>query len=1030
MRLAPLLPAKTGSYDAYTDGRIGMQKSLKSGQIIKIVLLALLFIPLSAVLYFLFQTYLIKGTAQPYIWQERIFGWGMALMTALLGVVWLYVQLQDPSVPRKKPGRWFYPVISGLLAFCCMSMAYAYLGVWPLGERSVMTVDMHHQYAPMLDKLREMILTGGNPFYSFEIGMGTSFFPLFAYYLASPLNLLLVFFPEHLLTEAILVITLIKIALCAAFFAACLQYIYRRRGPAIPALAVMYSMMMYMLAYSWNIMWLDGVMMLPLVVLFYEKMMRTGRITGYVLSLAYTLFVNYYIGFMICIFLVLYHIVYSLRKHRGGENQARGFLRFLGSSALGGGMAMFLLIPVALALGHTSAAGGKVPDFNNNFDLFNLLGRHLYGTTPTIRSGNLPNLYCGILSVILLPIFATMKAIPRRRVVYMGLWAAMGISMVINVFDLAWHGNHSPNDLPYRFSFLYCFVLLLIAYEVLTRVRWITFRQIAGSFVGIVAYLMLEERFGDDAYGFRSIYISLLLLLLYAVLLAVASRWRNMVRPASCLILLVVVLEMSIGGGSTLRTLHSNEIFTAHRDYVDNDNTQAIQKAVDRAEELGDAAAGGAFYRMEFAPRRTYVDTAMFGYRGITLFSSSNYYTTTKFMGNIGYEINGVNSHTFRNFVPGLDSLMGIRYVVLQSGQVADPMLTKVDSVTEGSYTYDIYENPYALPLAYAVQSNVQDWKSAWYNPFEAQNSLYTLMTGNSSPMYNYEAVTVDLGSASIASVNESTSTAFYMNPSDSSQSALFNVTLQDGGQTFIFIDCSAAKSISVSYGGKSTSISPRQAYVINAGQLAAGDVVTATVTSESACSGNVYVVTLNQSVFQQNMQTLSKNGLQVSEFTDSSVKGTLTAEQTGCVFTTIPYDAGWTVKVDGKKVETYAVCDDAMLAFDITAGTHTVEMSFLPKGLIPGIVISLFCLALLIVVAVVLPRRKSAAVHPASDAPLPPSTASGDGYSQTGHSFPNFPDTPSSPDPLPSDVPLYHPVEKPEQPSEPDQSDEPPAVH
>lgn len=101
-------------------------------------------------------------------------------------------------------------------------------------------------------------------------------------------------------------------------------------------------------------------------------------------------------------------------------------------------------------------------------------------------------------------------------------------------------------------------------------------------------------------------------------------------------------------------------------------------------------------------------------------------------------------------------------------------MLTKVDSVTEGSYTYDIYENPYALPLAYAVQSNVQDWKSAWYNPFEAQNSLYTLMTGNSSPMYNYEAVTVDLGSASIASVNESTSTAFYMNPSDSSQSRPF----------------------------------------------------------------------------------------------------------------------------------------------------------------------------------------------------------------------------------------------------------------
>ena len=217
-----------------------MRKTLNSGQITKIVMLALLFIPLSGGLFIIFKGSLIKDTAQPFVWQERVYGWGMACLTALLGLVWLYVRLQDPEMqPRKRPGRWFYPVISGLLAFWCMSMAYTYLGVWPLGDRSVMTVDMHHQYAPMLDKLREMLLQGGSPFYSFEIGAGTSFLPLFAYYLASPFNLLLILFPEHLLTEGILVITLLKNALCAAFFAACLQYVYRRRGPAIPALAVM-----------------------------------------------------------------------------------------------------------------------------------------------------------------------------------------------------------------------------------------------------------------------------------------------------------------------------------------------------------------------------------------------------------------------------------------------------------------------------------------------------------------------------------------------------------------------------------------------------------------------------------------------------------------------------------------------------------------------------------------------------------------------------------------------------------------------
>ena len=115
-----------------------------------------------------------------------------------------------------------------------------------------------------------------------------------------------------------------------------------------------------------------------------------------------------------------------------------------------------MLVPVFLALGHTSAAGQKPPELTSMFDMFGLLGRHLYGTTPTIRSGNLPNIYCGMLAVLLLPIFATLKAIPlRRRVSYIGLCGVLGLSFTVNLANLFWHGMHFPNDLPYRFSFLY-----------------------------------------------------------------------------------------------------------------------------------------------------------------------------------------------------------------------------------------------------------------------------------------------------------------------------------------------------------------------------------------------------------------------------------------------------------------------------------------------------------------------------------------------------------------------------------------------
>ena len=168
-------------------------------------------------------------------------------------------------------------------------------------------------------------------------------------------------------------------------------------------------MMMHLLAYSWNIMWLDCVMFLPLVVMSFEKLIRTGRYLPYVLSLAYALYSNYYIAFMLCLFMVLYFIFSCIRQEHTLNSFGRNFARFSIGSALGGGLAMFLIVPVYISLAHTSAAGSTLPDMKNNFEMLALFGRHLYATTPTIRSGNLPNIYCGLLSVILLPIFATIN---------------------------------------------------------------------------------------------------------------------------------------------------------------------------------------------------------------------------------------------------------------------------------------------------------------------------------------------------------------------------------------------------------------------------------------------------------------------------------------------------------------------------------------------------------------------------------------------------------------------------------------------
>lgn len=890
---------------------------------------------------------------------------GISLLLGAMLLVLFLEYLRDSDSPAEEQPVWFYPVLSGFLSLAVMCVAYSFVGMWPMGEKTGMIVDMHHQYAPLLSGLRDAILGGDLSTYSFEVGMGANYISLFGYYLASPLNLFLLIFPERLLAEGILFVTLLKNALTGGLFALCVQTIFRRKSLCVPMVSVMYSMMMYLLAYSWNIMWLDVVMVLPLVILGFERLMRTGKYLTYVLSLAYCLFANYYIAFMLCIFLVLYYVAYVLRSPRSGTQVAVSFGRFAGFSVLAAGLTAFMLIPVYLALQSTSAAGADLPDLNSSVDIFRLIGRHLVGVTPTIRSGNFPNMYCGVLTAFCVPLFALNKGISRRRrAVYMALWLVLSLSFLINWTDLAWHGLHSPNDLPYRFSFVYSFFILLMAFETLSKLKHIELKHVFATFAGAVAYLMIEEHFGDEAYTFEVIYANLAVLATYALILALATRRLLRRRVAYALLLLVVTAEMVLGGGVSFVTINGNEYYTGHANYVDNAITESIRLAVDRAQDIGDEKANGDFYRMELLPRRTCVDTALFHYRGITSFSSSNYYTTTKLMGGLGYAINGVNSHLYHSFVPFTDSLLGIRYVLLQARLTTHPQLTLLDSVSYGGQNYYIYENTDALGVGYVADSAVKEYTYTKYNPIVSQELLFNALTGLDDKLYTLCAIEADGNGIGSTSYNES---GFYVSPTDGSESTSFTATIPTGGQLFLYADCGAADAISISYAsgdgneqnGNSWSVTPYEPYIIDGGVVQAGATVTMTVTSDSACSGNFYVAMLNTEAYEKGMAVLANSQLKITEFDQNSLVGTVNADRDGVLTTSIPYDAGWKVTVDGKAVETYGI-NDGFLAFDITTGAHTIAFEYTPNGLLIGAGISAVSLIVLIVLLLVSRARKA----------------------------------------------------------------------
>ncbi len=952
-------------------------------------------------------------------WQKGVFTVGGALLLAGVGTLTVAGFGAYPRTEERPV--WYCPLMAAGLSLSLYLLGYTFVGIWPLGTESVMMVDMHHQYAPLMSELRDMLLHGGDYTYSFHVGMGVGFIPTFAYYLASPLNLLLVLFPERLLTEAILVITLLKMAGAAAGFTAMAQYLYKERKGTMILVGVLYSMTGYMIAYSWNIMWLDVIALLPLVVMAMEHMLRGGKIAPYACLLALALFANYYIGFMMCVFLVLYALVWLLREKHTGRDVWLGGLRFAAGSLWGGGMAAALLVPTALALGRTSAAGEELGEFATNFPLFDLFGRFFYGAEPTVRSGNLPNLYCGVIAFILLPIYLSQKNIPlRRRISFGGLLALLMVSCTLTQWDLLWHGLHSPNDLPYRFSFLVGFVMLMMAAHVLSHLDKITPKQILGSLAASAAYLILWEKLGEifrqvdgDAAGKvtttdKLIYANLLLLALYGVALLIAAARRTPRVVATRLVVFAVCLEMLFSISSSFVALNSSEYYTDHEDYVYHIKHEAIDDALRLAEKLAeeDAENFGSFVRMEYLPRTSCVDTSLHHYSGLTTFASSNPYETIRFMGELGYAINGVNSYLFHGFVAAADSLFALRYVVLEKNITTHAQLKQVGSVsvpdpkTGEDYHLYVYRNELALPLGFMTSSTIKDYTGSKYAPFTSQQNLYESMTGLTAEIYEPLSFTALTDGATIRG------SSFHLPGSE--ETVYFSGDVTEQGQHFAFVDCRAADSIVVTVyepaldddgntlydddGNvietvkRSWGVTNHEPYVIDMGTLKPGMRVEVTLDSERSASGNLYVQRLLPDALKQHLSVLNQGGMMVTEQKGDRIKGAVTAKKNGVLFLSIPYDKGWKVTVDGQEVQTFPISDNAeteyddegneitvggddgaLLGVELAAGSHEVELSFRAPGQTIGLLISIGSLLILLVpIALRFMRRKKASA-PAS---------------------------------------------------------------
>jgi len=722
----------------------------------------------------------------------------------------------------------------------------------------------------------------------------------------------------------------------------------------------------------------DAVAIFPLVMLGIQQIIDKGKPWLYCVSLAVTLFSNYYMGYMVCIFSVIYFFVYYFSHNKFNErfvekyryditdsktafirffNNSKLFrtaLRFAFFSLLAGMLAAVSLIPVYFALKACSATSGVFPvEYKSYFKIFDFLTNHLAGLTPTIRSSGedvLPNIYCGILTLILIPLYLLNKKISiKEKAIHIVLLVFFLLSFNINYLNYIWHGFHFPNDLPYRFSFIYSFILLIMAYKAFVDLKDYSSKNFLIIGICVMAFVVVTEKEGAKNVNELSLWISIAFCAAYTLILALFKNKNYSQKIVALLLLCTCASEIAVAntGNYVMSQSHTNYLAN-YNDFVNVDEHVKKQD--------------NSWYRLEQSNLLTRMDNSWYNYNGSSTFSSMAYEKLSNVMRDLGFMGNYINSYTYHPQTAVFNSMFDIKYVYDNDYSINNDDL--YESVC-GNDTYQAYRNKYTLPLVFGANKEVKNWyTSSTVSPFVLQEDLFSSASGVSGVFEDIPISYVSYNNIHEFYPDEIKSGHLNVNKQNSSDGASFTleITVPKDENVYFYLKSRNVKSVTAKgdFIEKSQNMD-RNFNIIDLGKCHEGETIyIEAMLDEDSGDETVsfYAAGLNLENFIKGYEALSKNALQNVEVTDTSVKGTVNVQKDGVLFTTIPYDEGWSVLIDGEKADYYAI-SEAFIGLDISSGKHTVEFRFKPKGFLTGVLITSASLVLLIALAVISSKSK-----------------------------------------------------------------------
>jgi len=811
------------------------------------------------------------------------------------------------------------------------------LKVYPFGENTYMPVDAFNQYTPYLQYFKEAILGTNSMFYSLGKSIGGEMYGLFTYYLMSPFNLIALLFRKEEMGIAFFIIMLIKISASGGTF---YYFLNRKKEPKVSNLifSSMYALSAAAITYGLNIMWLDSLILLPILCVGIENLISGKRPILYTIVLALILITNYYMGFICCIFAGIYFLYKLILSNlKPSKNTLKIIGKFAIFSIIAVMISAIILLPSFIGIRDGRAEFDFNQRANTNFEIQDIVTKFFTNTFGLEEIGNwaMPQVFSGMLAnFLVLTYFINSKIKLKEKIATLALLIIFFASFYIDKLNLLWVMGNEPACFKYRYIFCFTLIFILTAQRAFENIK-----------EGIKTWKLLVVVAIIEALGILTLYLNLnitdnlfvkidmiLVAILYIIIsLYIICLYKEKKKISNIIItclLLINIVNLGINAKHSMEILQyetsknkmEDQIFlTSFREY----KYQEIKKH------------DSGMYRQEATNKVTTNAGITFDYNGISFSASTFSKELHTFLRNMGFGEEHVTVSMNEGNTKAMDMLFGIKYILGENNK---------EYIEEKFGEVEINRNDRALSLGFSVSDvAIKDIDIIEENVFENQNNLLKRLA-------NQEENILEKHQGEIKRILENVeiSEENYKRI-DTNKAAFVKYEFEIEQEKYAYLHIPYATKLENAHiyvNGKKAS----DRYISNTnrmlllGKHSIGEKITIVIEQKEDrfFMDREIVYYENEEVLDKYYQILSKEQANLREISGREYEADIDIQsENRYILFTIPYDKGWEVKVDGKKQEPIKMQNIFMAVEIDEKGEHKIEMKYTPKGLISGAILS-----------------------------------------------------------------------------------------